>query len=129
MKKEKKWQFALSQHPMYFLIREDTQCAERTPPWGAPSIEEYIDRVKRNLDSVMHNEIKIGFEWSAHELELLRQDSPKVFEIMLNLLKDKKISFYNGTYAQPHLQILSHEANFRQFEEGINFIAMCVDSQ
>jgi len=121
MKKEKKWQFALSQHPMYFLIREDTQCAERTPPWGAPSIEEYIDRVKRNLDSVMHNEIKIGFEWSAHELELLRQDSPKVFEIMLNLLKDKKISFYNGTYAQPHLQILSHEANFRQFEEGIKF--------
>jgi hypothetical protein len=27
---------------MYFLIKEDETCAERTPPWGEPSIELYI---------------------------------------------------------------------------------------
>lgn len=121
MNNKKKWMFALSQHPMYFLIREDTQCAERTPPWGAATIEEYIERVKRNLISVINNDIKVGFEWSAYELELLKEDSPEVFNMMVSLLNDKKVSFYNGTYAQPHLQMLSHEANYRQFEEGIKF--------
>ena len=36
------WMMALAQHPMYFLIKEDTKCAERTPPWGEPNIEAYI---------------------------------------------------------------------------------------
>ena len=44
-----KWELSLAQHPMYMLIREDTTCAERTPPWGAPTIEAYIKRVRENL--------------------------------------------------------------------------------
>ena len=112
--------FALSQHPMYFLIREDTQCAERTPPWGAPSIEAYIDRVKQNLATVRRfPEIKMGYEWSGLEVELLAQDAPEVFHEMCTLAEEGRIAFYNGTYSQPHLQTLSSEANYRQFEHGM----------
>ncbi len=31
------WKLALAQHPMYLIIREDSQCAERTPPCGEPT--------------------------------------------------------------------------------------------
>ena len=37
---------------------------------------------------------------------------------MLHLVKSGKCSLYNGTYSQPHLQTLSSEANYRQFEFG-----------
>jgi hypothetical protein len=113
------WKLALVQHPMYFLIKEDTQCAERTPPWGAPNVELYIERVQRNLDAIrQHPQLKVGYEWSALELELLAQDAPDVFREMCSLAKEGRIAFYNGTYAQPHLQTLSSEANYRQFEYG-----------
>jgi len=32
------WQIALVQHPMYMLIKEDSECPERTPPWDEPTI-------------------------------------------------------------------------------------------
>ena len=113
------WKLALGQHPMYFLIREDTMCAERTPPWGAPSIELYIERVERNLAALRaFPQLRVGYEWSGLELELLAQDAPKVFQEMCSLAKDGRIAFYNGTYSQPHLQTLSSEANYRQFEFG-----------
>ena len=46
------WKLAVAQHPMYLLIKEDELCAERTPPWGAPSIQAYIERLRANLDSL-----------------------------------------------------------------------------
>ena len=74
-----RWKLALAQHPMYLLIREDTQCAERTPPWGAPTIEAYIERIRQNLDSLeRYPQLKLGYEWSGVELELLASDSPEV---------------------------------------------------
>jgi hypothetical protein len=113
------WQLALAQHPMYLLIREDTQCAERTPPWGAPTIEAYIDRVRQNLESLEHYpQLQLGYEWSGVELELLAQDAPEIFEQMRGYAAAGRLSFYNGTYAQPHLQILSAEASLRQFAFG-----------
>ena len=33
---KKKQLLALVQHPMWLLIKEDSKCHERTPPWGAP---------------------------------------------------------------------------------------------
>jgi len=114
-----KWQLALAQHPMYLLIREDTQCAERTPPWGAPTIEAYIDRVRQNLQALeRYPQLKLGYEWSGVELELLAQDAPEMIEQMRGYAAAGRLSFYNGTYAQPHLQILSPEANLRQFQVG-----------
>jgi alpha-mannosidase len=113
------WKLALVQHPMYFLIKEDTQCAERTPPWGAPSIELYIERVRRNLTALrQYPQLKVGYEWSGLELELLAQDAPEVFQEMCSLAQEGRIAFYNGTYSQPHLQTLSSESNYRQFEYG-----------
>jgi hypothetical protein len=113
------WKLALAQHPMYLLIREDTRCAERSPPWGLPSIELYIERVARNLAEIRkHPELKVGYEWSGFELELLDQDAPDVFREMCSLADEGQIAFYNGTYSQPHLQTLSSEANYRQFEYG-----------
>jgi hypothetical protein len=40
------------------------------------------------------------------ELELLAKDAPEVFERLKNL-PDGRVQLYNGTYAQPHLQVLS----------------------
>lgn len=121
------WKIALAQHPMYFLIKEDTLCAERTPPWGAQSIEEYVDRVKQNLATLRQcPELKIGYEWSGLELELLAQDAPEVFQEMCALAQEGQIAFYNGTYSQPHLQTLSSESNYRQFEHGMRvYQEMC----
>ena len=114
-----KWKLALAQHPMYLLIREDTQCAERTPPWGAPDIESYIDRVRRNLGALdRYPRLRLGYEWSGTELELLGRDAPDVLGQMREYAREGRVQFYNGTYAQPHLQILSPEANLRQFEYG-----------
>ena len=103
-----KWKLALAQHPMYMLIREDTQCAERTPPWGAPTIEAYIERVSQNLDALEnYPRLKLGYEWSAVELELLANDLPVVFQKLRRYAAEGRVCFYNGTYAQPHLQTLS----------------------
>jgi hypothetical protein len=113
------WQLALVQHPMYLIIRDDCCCAERTPPWGSPDISAYIERLRANFAALRARPgLKIGFEWSGLELELLAQDAPDVFEEMLDLARRGQIAFYNGTYAQPHLQTLSAEANYRQFEVG-----------
>lgn len=105
---------------MYLIIREDSQCAERTPPWGEPTIERYVGRVRENLAALRRfPRLKIGFEWSAVELELLAQDGPDVLAEMCALAKEGRVAFYNGTYAQPHLQTHSSEANYRQFEYGL----------
>jgi hypothetical protein len=115
-----KWKLALAQHPMYLLIREDSQCAERTPPWGAPDISSYSERVRRNLQALQrYPQLKLGYEWSGLELELLHQDAPDVLIEMRKYADQGRIQFYNGTYAQPHLQTLSSEANLRQFQYGL----------
>ena len=33
-----RWKYAIGQHPMWLIIAEDTVCAERTPPWGSPTL-------------------------------------------------------------------------------------------
>ena len=114
------WKLALAQHPMYLLIKEDTQSVERMPPWGLPGIELYIERVRRNIEAIrQHPVLKIGFEWSGLELEMLADDDPAVFADLCALAQEGRIAFYNGTYAQPHLQTLGSEANYRQFEFGM----------
>jgi alpha-mannosidase len=114
------WKLALAQHPMYFIIKEDSYCAERLPPEGEPTIERYIDRVRQNLVALRRYPfLKIGFEWSGLELEQLAIEGPDVFQEMCALAQEGRVAFYNGTYAQPHLQTLSAEANVRQFTYGM----------
>ena len=57
---------ALVQHPMWLLIKEDSKCHERTPPWGAPSVEQYSERVERNLDSLEQNpDARVNYDFSG----------------------------------------------------------------
>jgi hypothetical protein len=113
------WKYALAQHPMYLIIRECETCAERTPPWGEPSIERYAARVRRNVEALRrHPHLQLGYEWSGLELEQLAEDAPDVIAELRALAAEGRVAFYNGTYAQPHLQVLSSEANYRQFEHG-----------
>ena len=68
---------ALVQPPMYLLMEEDTQCAERTPPWGAPDIGTYIGPLRGNLATLRDTPgLKLGYEWSALELERLSEWAP-----------------------------------------------------
>ncbi|HYW25448.1 MAG TPA: hypothetical protein VE953_14860 [Terriglobales bacterium] len=114
-----RWQYALAQHPMYLIIRECATCAERTPPWGESSIDDYVERVRRNIAALhRHPDLRLGYEWSGLELEQLAEDGPDVLAELRELAAAGRVAFYNGTYAQPHLQVQSSEANYRQFEHG-----------
>jgi hypothetical protein len=104
---------------MYLIIRDDETCAERTPPWGEPTIERYVARLRRGLEKVEASPaLRLGFEWSGLELEMLATDFPDVLDKMKKLAAAGKVTFYHGTYSQPHLQILSSESNVQQFEIG-----------
>jgi alpha-mannosidase len=117
---DKKWKYALCQHPMWLIIDEDTVCAERTPPWGAPSLEVYVERLRRNLDALnRYPELKINFDTSGVELEDMAARYPDVIEKMRGAVKDGRLSFLNGTYSQPHLQNFGLESLLRQFDYGL----------
>jgi alpha-mannosidase len=104
---------------MYLIVRECATCAERTPPWGEPSIEGYVARIHRNVAALRrHRQLRLGYEWSGLELEQLAEDDPGALAELRALAASGSVAFYNGTYAQPHLQVLSSEANYRQFELG-----------
>jgi len=116
------WQLAFCQHPMYLLIDEDRgepPVGERIPPWGAKTADDYVERVKRNLHSLEElDELKLNYQWSAVELESMCRRFPDVYAWMKRLYKQGKLDFLDGTYSQAHLQVLSSESNWRQFEFG-----------
>lgn len=117
---EPRFQVAFGQHPMYLLIAEDEECAERTPPWGESTIEGYIGRVEDNLAALERLErLAMGYEWSGAELEMLAESSPGTIDRFRELATRGRVGFCNGTYSQPHLQVLGAEANVRQFELGL----------
>ena len=113
------WKLAMVQHPMYLLIKEDSQCYERMVE-GQATIEQYIGRLRRNMAALRRfPQLTIGFEWSGLELEMLAEDAPDVFADMCLLAREGRATFYNGTYSQPHLQTLGSESNYRQFVYGM----------
>jgi hypothetical protein len=60
------WMLVIGQHPMYLLIDEDRgepPVGERIPPWGAKTKEGYVERVKRNLNSLAEiGQLKINYQ-------------------------------------------------------------------
>lgn len=127
---DKKFKCAVCQHPMYFIIKEDSTSNERTPPWGAESIGDYYKKIVKNLEYVEKNEkVKVDFEFSAYEFLDLLKDFPEIRQKFKLLLKKGKIGFVNGTYGQPHLQILTSESAFRQFELGLKTYKKMVGKQ
>jgi hypothetical protein len=85
------WQIAVAQHPMVLLIEEDEGCAERTPPWGAPDIGAYLERLRGNLRALRaYPRLKLGFEWSGLELERLAQAAPDVLADLRTLAAEAR---------------------------------------
>jgi hypothetical protein len=110
---------ALAQHPMSLIIEEDEECAERSPPWGAPTLEAYDARLERFLESIeVRAELVAGFDMSGIELERLAVRRPDLVGRMRTLVRRDRLAFYNGTWSQPHLHLFGAEANIRQFERG-----------
>ena len=116
------WKLAFCQHPMYLLIDEDRgepAVGERIPPWGAPDKERYVERVRRNLQSLEAlPELKLNYQWSAVELQDLCKSFPDVYARLKKLYKNGSLDFLDGSYSQAHLQVLGSESNWRQFEYG-----------
>ena len=121
--KAKTWKYALAQHPMWLLIAEDTVCAERTPPWGCASLEDYAERLGMGLDALdKFPRLHVNFDFSAVELEDMAQRFPDLMRRLKDLTSRGRVSFVNGTYSQPHLQILSVESAIRQLQYGLESI-------
>ncbi|MGA2177929.1 MAG: hypothetical protein ABSH38_23520 [Verrucomicrobiota bacterium] len=117
------WKIALCYHPMYLLVDEDRGVpvvGERVPPWGAPTAEAYVERVKRNLDAVEKDpEAKLNYEWSACELDALAQRFPDVMQRLRQAYDRGQLDFVDGAYSQAHMSTLESESNWRQFEYGL----------
>jgi hypothetical protein len=104
---------------MWLIIKECSVCAERTPPWGAPDVKTYSERLSRNLKTLEDNpRAKMNYEFSAGELEDIHQDYPDLANRMRGAIKRGQLQLVNGTYSQPHLHILSLEANIRELAVG-----------
>lgn len=117
-KKMKK--IATIQHPMWLIIKEDTLCAESVPPWGAECLNDYAERVSRNLSIIEKNpDIKLNFDFGAYELEDLSVGYPELCKRMKKMLEAGQLFFVNGSYNQPHGHVLSLETNIRQLEYGL----------
>ncbi len=116
------WKLAFCQHPMYLLIDEDggePTVGERVPPWGAANAKDYVERVRRNLQSLENlPELKLNYQWSAVELRTMIESFPDVYARLKKLCEKGSLDFLDGTYSQAHLQVLGSESNWRQFEYG-----------
>jgi hypothetical protein len=116
------WKLAFCQHPMYLLIDEDRgipTVGERVPPWGAAKAEDYVERVKRNLQTLeKYPDLKLNYQWSAVELQSMCQRFPDVYAWTKKLYENGSLDFLDGTYSQAHQQVLGSESNWRQLEFG-----------
>ena len=122
-RKELGWKLAYTQHSMYMFIDEDRgepRVGERTSPWGAPDASVYVDRIRRNLASLEKVPgLLLSYDFPGVDIESIARDFPDVIEQMQRMHKKGVFDFVNGTYSGAHLQILSSESNWRQFEYGL----------
>jgi hypothetical protein len=122
-RKELGWKLAYTQHSMYMFIDEDRgepRVGERTSPWGAPDASIYVERIRRNLASLDKIPgLMLSYDFPGVDIELIAQEFPDALEQMQRMHKRGVFDFVNGTYSGAHLQILSSESNWRQFEYGL----------
>jgi hypothetical protein len=133
VKKHFGWKLFFAQHPMYLIVDEDRgepAVGERIPPWGAETKEGYIERVRRNLTSLEKlPNLKLNYQWSALEVEHMCRHFPDVHERMKKLYAAGSLDFLDGTYSQAHLQSLTSESNWRQFEVGLELYKSLFDKK
>jgi hypothetical protein len=108
---------------MILLIHEDRgqpPVGERVPPWGAPDIQSYAQRVRRNLQAMQkYPDLRLNYEFSALELQMLLDAAPDLAPIMREMVSQGRLAFVGGDYSQPHGHLFSGELNYRQLEEGL----------
>jgi hypothetical protein len=117
------WQIAICYHPMYMLVDEDRGVpiiGERVPPWGAATAEQYLERVKRNLASLEKDpKLTLNYEWAADALEDIAVRFPDVMQRMQAAHRRGQLDFVGGEYSLAHTMTCGSEANWRQFELGL----------
>jgi hypothetical protein len=114
---------AAAMHPMWLIIKEDTVCCERTPPWGAATIDDYAQRLSRNVASLeLNSTARLNYDFSAAELEDVKAMYPDIANRIRAAVGRGQIGIINGTYSQPHLQTLSLEASVHQIAAGTQSI-------
>jgi hypothetical protein len=117
------WKVAFTQHSMYMLIDEDRgvpMVGERTTPWGAPDAAVYVERIRRNLASVEKNPgLVLTYDFPGADFEAIERDFPDVITKLQEMHRKGVVDFVNGSYSSAHLQNLSSESNWRQFEYGL----------
>jgi len=127
LKKHLGWKMPICQHMMYCLIDEDRGepvIRERFLPWGAPDAATYIKRIERNLDSLGEVEgLLLNYQIAAVDMESLNRDFPEVARKMQYWHKQGKLDFVGGSFSQGHMQAISAESNWRQFEMGVRFFS------
>jgi len=116
------YKLAFCQHPMYLIIdldRGEPTIGERTPPWGAATAADYVQRVKRNLDALASlDKLRLNYQFSGWAMESMAERFPGVVEEMKRMYRKGKLDFIGGTYSQAHLHTLGPESNWRQIEYG-----------
>ena len=114
------FEWAICQHPMVLLIKEDTKTLARRPPWGSKDHRDYCKKVIQNLDEIrQYKEVKLCFETSIPEMLAVFEEFPELKKEFLSLIEEGKISFVGGTYGQPHIHTCTSESNYKQFELGL----------
>ena len=117
------WQIAICYHPMYMLVDEDRGVpilGERIPPWGAATAEQYLERVNRNLASLEKDpKLKLNYEWAASALEDIAVRFPDVMQRMQAAHRRGQLDFVGGEYALAHTMTYGSEADWKQFELGL----------
>ena len=117
------WQIAICYHPMYMLVDEDRGTpvlGERFPPWGAATVEQYLERVKRNLASLENDpKLTLNYEWAASALEDIAVRFPDVMQRMQAAHRRGQLDFVGGEYALAHTMTYGSEADWRQIELGL----------
>ncbi|NIQ99340.1 MAG: hypothetical protein GTN78_03955 [Gemmatimonadales bacterium] len=118
---------AFVQHPMILVIHEDRgepMVGEREGPVGAPDLETYAGRVRRNLEALQQfPDLFINYELSGVELEMLAEVAPDAVEGLREMATQGRVAFVGGDYSQPHGHLYSGELNYRQFEVGLRVVA------
>ena len=118
------WKIAICYHPMYLLVDEDRGkpvLGERIPPWGAADAEQYLERVKRNLAALERDRnLHLNYEWAACALEDISRRFPEVMKRMQDAHQRGQLDFVGGEYSLTHSMSHGSEADWRQFEYGLD---------
>lgn len=97
------------------MLYLNLQCAE-IPPANTPAlIRKSYQRVFETIAKRKKTKILLGI--TGRSIELLKEQNPKVFNLLKNLIKAKKIEIVGGTYTNPVLPLLPDESRAKQIEK------------